>query len=83
MKVLREGVECPALSPDGTRIAVKQRAGGGVGPVQWRVAVFKVAMLQARTPAATRNVDDQVEWLDDDVVYLGCKHAAPTSVHRA
>jgi Tol biopolymer transport system component len=70
MKVLREGVECPSLSPDGTRIAFKQRAGGGVGPVQWRVAVLDLATLRAHTLAETRNVDDQVEWLDDnDVVY--------------
>jgi hypothetical protein len=51
--------------------------------VQWRVAVLDLATPRAHTLAETRDVDDQVEGLDDDVVYLRCKHAAPTSVHRA
>jgi hypothetical protein len=42
---------------------------GFVGPVQWRVAVLDQATLRAHTLAETRNVRDQVEWLDDDVVY--------------
>src|SRR5207245_6753047 len=31
LKVLRDGVECPALSPDGTRIAFKDKVSSGVG----------------------------------------------------
>jgi hypothetical protein len=80
MKVLREGVECPSLSPDGTRIAFKQRAGGGVGPVHWRVAVLDLATLHARTLAETRNVDDQVEWLDDDTVVYGLPESQSSPV---
>jgi hypothetical protein len=80
MKVLREGVECPSLSPDGTRIAFKQRAGGGVGPVQWRVAVLDLATLRAHTLAETRNVDDQVEWLDDDDVVYGLPESQSSPV---
>ncbi len=80
MKVLREGVECPSLSPDGTRIAFKQRAGGGVGPVQWRVAVLDLATLRAHTLAETRNVDDQVEWLDDDTVVYGLPESQSSPV---
>ena len=71
MKVLRDGVECPSLSPDGTRIAFKQREGGGVGPVHWRPAVLDLATLRARTLADTRNVDDQIEWYDNDHVSYG------------
>ncbi len=71
MKVLREGVECPSLSPDSTRIAFKQREGGGVGPVHWRPAVLDLATLRARTLADTRNVDDQIEWYDNDHVSYG------------
>lgn len=71
IKVLREGVECPSLSPDGTRIAFKQREGGGVGPVHWRPAVLDLSTLRARTLAETRNVDDQIEWYDDDHVSYG------------
>jgi hypothetical protein len=80
MKVLREGVECPSLSPDGTRIAFKQRSGGGVGPVQWRVAVLDLATLRAHTLAETRNVDDQVEWFDDDNVVYGLPESQSSPV---
>jgi hypothetical protein len=65
--VLREGVECPSLSPDGTRIAFKQRS-SGLGPVQWRPAVLDLATLEDRPLAQTGSVDDQIEWLDDATV---------------
>lgn len=68
MDVLRDGVECPSLSPDNTRIAFKQRVDSGVGPVQWRPAVLDLATLKDRPLAETRNIDDQIEWLDDDTV---------------
>ncbi len=71
LTVLREGVECPALSPDGERIAFKQRAGGGLGPVRWRVAVLELSDLRVRTLSETRNVDDQMMWLDDATVLYG------------
>ena len=80
MTVLREGVECPSLSPDGTRIAFKERAGGGVGPIQWRVAVLDLATLRARTLAETRNVDDQVEWFDNDTVAYGLPESQSSPV---
>ena len=80
MRVLREGVECPSLSPDGTRIAFKQREGGGVGPVQWRPAVLDLATLHARTLADTRNVDDQIEWFDNDHVSYGLPQSASSPV---
>jgi hypothetical protein len=68
MEVLRDGVECPSLSPDGTRIAFKQRVDSGVGPPRWRPAVLDVATLEDHPLAETRSVDDQIEWLDDDTV---------------
>jgi WD40-like Beta Propeller Repeat len=80
MKVLREGVECPSLSPDGTRIAFKQREGGGVGPVHWRPAVLDLKTLHARTLAETRNVDDQIEWFDNDHVSYGLPQSASSPV---
>jgi hypothetical protein len=80
LKVLREGVECPSLSPDGTRIAFKQREGGGVGPVQWRPAVLDLATLHARTLAETRNVDDQIEWFDNEHVSYGLPESASSPV---
>ncbi len=68
MEVLRDGVECPSLSPDGTRIAFKQRVGSGIGPPRWRPAVLDLATLEDHPLAETRNIDDQIEWLDDATV---------------
>ncbi|MGH9037450.1 MAG: hypothetical protein ACRD0O_16970 [Acidimicrobiia bacterium] len=68
MEVLRDGVECPSLSPDGTRIAFKQRVSSGVGPPSWRPAVLDVATLEDHPLAETRGIDDQIEWLDDSTV---------------
>jgi hypothetical protein len=62
MKVLRDGVECPSLSPDGTRIAYKSRSGDGE-VVQLKV--LDLNTLEAHAVAERRPIDDQVEWLDD------------------
>lgn len=65
-KVIAEDVECPSLSPDGQRIAFKQREGG-----RWRLYVLDLGR-EGRTPLAeTRSVDDQVEWLDDGRILYG------------
>ena len=66
MRVLRENVECPSLSPDGTRIAFKKLIEGLVG--QWRLHVLDLATMEETPLAETRNIDDQVEWLDDENV---------------
>jgi hypothetical protein len=65
-KVIAEGVECPALSPDETRIAYKSRAGDG-----WRLHVLDLETGKQTPLAETRSVDDQVEWLDDDRILYG------------
>jgi len=67
--ILRDGVECPSLSPDGTRIAFKQRtSAGGADLPTWRLAVLDLATLHDHPLAETRNVDDQAEWLDNSTV---------------
>jgi WD40-like Beta Propeller Repeat len=65
MQVLRDGVECPSLSPDGTRIAFKSRIGDGN---RWRLEVLDLASLVAHPLAEHRSIDDQAEWLDDDTL---------------
>jgi hypothetical protein len=68
-RVIHENVECPSLSPDGTRIAYKKLMPGGVG--QWRFHVLDLKTM-AETPLAdTAPRDDQIEWLDDDTVLYG------------
>lgn len=61
VKVLRDGVECPSLSPDGTRIAFKSRIGD---EDRWRLAVLDLATLEDHPVAERRSIDDQPEWLD-------------------
>ena len=65
MRVLRDGVECPSLSPDGKRIAFKSRI---EGTNRWRIHVLDVATLVDHPVAEKRSIDDQVEWLDDDTL---------------
>jgi hypothetical protein len=68
VEVLRDGVECPSLSPDNTKIAFKQRVDSGLGPIRWRPAVLDVATLEDHPLAEDRTIDDQIEWLDNDTV---------------
>ena len=76
--VVLEGVECPSLSPDQTRIVFKKRVPLGLG-FGWRLHVLDV-WSQAVTPLAElRSVDDQAEWLDDaTILYAVPDRSAPT-----
>jgi hypothetical protein len=67
--VLRDGVECPSLSPDGTRIAFKQRtSAGGPDLPTWQPAVLELSTLKDHPLTEARTVDDQIEWLDNSTV---------------
>ena len=68
-RVIHENVECPSLSPDGTRIAYKKLMPGGVG--QWRFHVLDLATMTETPLADTAPRDDQIEWLDDDTLLYG------------
>jgi hypothetical protein len=68
MRVLRDGVECPSLSPDGRQIVFKSRVGDGE---RWRLRVLDVETLADHAVAETRSIDDQVEWLDDRTLAYG------------
>ena len=80
MRVVTEGIECPALSPDETRIAFKKRMPGGARP-HWRPHVLHLATLEETVLAETRSVDDQVEWLDDENILYALPEApgSPTA----
>lgn len=72
MQVIHEDVECPSLSPDGTRIAFKRRAPmDAAGRRIWRLVVLDLATRsETMLDKELRNVDDQVEWLDNrEIIY--------------
>ncbi|MER7278231.1 hypothetical protein ABT369_27710 [Dactylosporangium sp. NPDC000244] len=73
LEALREDAECPSLSPDGKRIAFKERAGRPAG--EWGVTVYDIATGKATRLAEPRSVDDQIEWLDDSQVVYGLPRA--------
>ena len=77
-EVLLEGVECPSLSPDQTRIVFKKRMPLGTG-FGWRLEVLDLRSRTASQLAEPRSVDDQAEWLDDaTVLYAMPDRSAPT-----
>jgi hypothetical protein len=66
-RVLRGEVECPSLSPDGTRIAYKRRIRY---TNRWRFHVLDLSSGEDVALAEHRSIDDQPEWLGDDrIVY--------------
>ncbi|MEU8778133.1 hypothetical protein [Streptomyces sp. NPDC048606] len=65
-KALRVNVECPSLSPDGTRVAFKKKVTDG--PAPWRLYVLDLADLREHPLAEPRGVDDQAAWLDDGTI---------------
>ncbi|QKW17794.1 hypothetical protein HUT16_00825 [Kitasatospora sp. NA04385] len=68
---LKDDVECPSLSPDGTRIAYKKMLPDGSG---WRLTVLRLSDLAETPLAESRSVDDQAAWLDDATVAYGLPH---------
>jgi len=62
LTVVRDGVECPSLSPDGTKIAFKARVGK---PWQWRFHILDLKTGKVTALPEERSVDDQIEWLDE------------------
>ncbi|RKT02738.1 hypothetical protein BX286_0647 [Streptomyces sp. 3211.6] len=66
--VLRENLECPSLSPDGTRLVFKKRVPGLPEDAPWRLYVLDLASMKETPLAEERSVDDQVVWTDDRTV---------------
>jgi hypothetical protein len=67
VRIRSDGVECPSLSPDGTRIAFKSR----IGQDQWRLEVLDLNSGARVLLGEPRSVDDQPEWLDGGWIAYG------------
>ncbi|MEU2711503.1 TolB-like translocation protein [Streptomyces sp. NPDC007205] len=63
---LAQNVECPSLSPDGTRVAFKKRVLSGAA--LWHEYVLDLSTLHETALAERHSVDDQAVWLDNRTV---------------
>ncbi|MCX5265572.1 TolB-like translocation protein [Streptomyces sp. NBC_00199] len=64
LTTLHRNVECPSLSPDGTRIAYKKRVEGASPDAPWRLYVLNLRTMRETATAEGRNIDDQALWAD-------------------
>ncbi|SNX57981.1 hypothetical protein SAMN06272735_2457 [Streptomyces sp. TLI_55] len=64
LTTLHTNVECPSLSPDGTRIAYKKRVPGLPKDAPWRLYVLDLRTMRETPLAESRSVDDQAVWKD-------------------
>lgn len=71
LTALVQNVECPSLSPDGTRIAFKRVTAGSGPTVHWTPAIYDIATGEVTILPEDRRIDDQIEWLDDDTILYG------------
>ncbi|MEU6879104.1 hypothetical protein [Streptomyces sp. NPDC046712] len=76
LTAVRENVECPSLSPDGTRIAYKKRTHDD----RWRLHVMNLRTKDDTPLAETAHVDDQPAWLDDETIAYGRTDGPGTAV---
>ena len=73
-ETVAEGIECPSLSPDETRLAFKQRRPGDV--VTWTLGVLDLRTGDRTVLPVQGDVDDQPYWLDDETVMYGVTRGA-------
>ena len=78
-QVVRDGVECPSLSPDARHIAYKGLIPTELGPNgtpgirAWRLHILDLNTMLDTTLGEMRSVDDQVEWLDNETILYGLR----------
>lgn len=67
LETIKEGIECPSVSPNGLMIAFKKR----VSSNKWAPAVMNLQSGKETVfKQAKHSVDDQIEWLDhESIVY--------------
>ncbi|MEK9524453.1 hypothetical protein MIU24_34605 [Streptomyces venezuelae] len=69
-RALRENVECPSLSPDGTRLAFKKRVSDGPRE-PWRLYVYDLRTGREHPVAERRGIDDQALWTGPGTLAYG------------
>ncbi|MFK4088096.1 TolB family protein [Kribbella sp. NPDC020789] len=72
---IAQNVECPSLSPDGRRIAYKQKVATG----KWRLAVLDLATRKVINPPDDRLLDDQPVWRDNNTLLYPLRAADGTT----
>lgn len=70
LTVVTDGIECPSLSPDGTRIAFKKSTSGTLVGHR-NIAVMDLASGSQTVLGELRSIDDQIEWLDNSTLVYG------------
>ena len=76
--ILHENVECPSLSPDGTRVAYKKRSLVD-NRIVWQLHILDLATGKETALAEKRSIDDQLEWLDEHTVLYSVPEKADDS----
>ncbi|GAB2655969.1 PD40 domain-containing protein [Kribbella swartbergensis] len=72
---IAENVECPSLSPDGKRIAYKQKVAGGT----WRLAVLDLTTRRVTHPPDSRPLDDQPVWQSNTTLLYPLRNTSGTT----
>jgi hypothetical protein len=80
LTTLREGGECPSVSPDHTRVAYKKVVRVENAQKVWAYAILDLASDTETLYPVTAGCDDQIEWLDDDTILYGVPRAGETGV---
>lgn len=70
LTAVREGAKCPSVSPDGTHVAYKKNS-STTATATWGIVVLNLATNEETVIPEKRNVDDQVEWLDNSTLLYG------------
>ncbi|MGV4983700.1 TolB family protein [Streptomyces sp. NRAIS4] len=65
LTTVHSNVECPSLSPDGTRIAYKKRVPGLPADSPWRLYVLDLRTKTETATAEHSSIDDQAVWATD------------------